>query len=207
MVLDLSRSSPDAIWSTFTKKKRQGIRRFEKDGFMITEARTLEDLYRFYQLHEKNITHIEGTLRPLSHFVDIWNTMPDETRITSLSRGSVVAGGLLTLIDTQHRSVTLTYLSLNRDLPNAYTPSHYILWEAIGWAWEHGFRRVCFGREYHEYLDGASPRCRVKRDFGAESEPIYSTMISTSRLLSMGIRSRKYLDLSRSVRARIRKQG
>lgn len=203
MVLDLSRSPPDAIWSTFTKKKRQGIRRFEKDGFVVTEAQTLEDLYRFYQLHDKNIMHIEGTLRPLSHFVDIWNTMPDETRITSLSRGSLVAGGVLTLIDTAHRSVTLTYLSLNRDLPNIYTPSHYIFWEAIRWAWENGFQRVSFGREYHKDLNGSSPRCRIKRDFGAQSQPIYSTLISTSRLLSMGIRSRKYLDLSRSVRARI----
>jgi len=148
MVLDLSRSPPDAIWSTFTKKKRQGIRRFEKDGFVVTEAQTLEDLYRFYQFHDKNIMHIEGTLRPLSHFVDIWNTMPDKTRITSLSRGCLVAGGVLTLIDTAHRSVTLTYLSLNRDLPNIYTPSHYIFWEAIRWAWENGFQRVSFGREY-----------------------------------------------------------
>ena len=50
---------------------------------------------------------------------------PDEVRVTLLANDSIVAGGLFLMIPARpHKTVHLTYLSLNRDLPNTYHPTY-----------------------------------------------------------------------------------
>jgi hypothetical protein len=50
-VSDLKTTPPDAIWNSFTSDsgERKKIRRFEKDGFELTKARSRDDPDIFYQ--------------------------------------------------------------------------------------------------------------------------------------------------------------
>jgi hypothetical protein len=194
MVLDLSRSPPEKLWDSFTARsgQRTKIRQFEKSGFEIREVRTEDDLHLFYRYYAENMKYIGGSLPPLSFFAGLLETMPDEVRITLLSKGPLVAGGTLNILDRPRRRVHGIYLSLNRDLPNKYSPSYYIYWDSLVWAWENHYEKVTFGREYAKDLNDSNPRYRIKRDFGAEFEPVHSRMVPLSRIFAMGVRYKHY---------------
>jgi|GEM_PF-291084 hypothetical protein len=206
LVIDLKRTPPDDIWNSFTSDsaERKKVRRFEKDGFELTEARSRGDLDIFYQYYEENVNQItDGLLTPFSYFSGMWDAMSDEIKILLLVKGSTVAGGQLLLSDERRKRVYLYFLALNRSLPTCYHPTVYLNWKSIVWAWENRYEKVSFGREITRNLHQQNPTYRIKKGFGATFEPIYSEIIPTSPMLSMGIRSRKYLDWGRSVRSRI----
>jgi hypothetical protein len=187
MVLDLSESPPEKLWSTFSAKKgqRKFIRRFDENGFSLAEADSLDDLELFYKYYEENIKRIGGKLQPYSRFTELWNTLADDIRITLLSKESVVAGGMLMISDKPRKTVYTTYLSLNRNLPGTYHPSYYLWWEAINWAWENKFEKVSFGAQH---LDENNPRYRVKNDLGARFNPMYSRMVTLTKSFTMGVK-------------------
>lgn len=187
MVLDLSEVPPEELWKTFSAKKgqRKFIRRFDENGFSVTEAESQEDLDQFYRYYAENIKRIGGTLQPYSRISDLRDSMPDDVRITLLSKGSIVAGGMLMLSDRSRRTVYTTYLSLNRDLPKTYHPSYYLWWEAINWAWDHHLEKVSFGAQR---LEEDNPRYRIKYDFGARFQPLYSGMIPLTKTFVLGLK-------------------
>src|SRR5690606_14232437 len=117
--------------------QRKLIRRFETDEFEITEVDTEADLQRFYQYYAENMNRKGAVLPPFSYFSELYRTMSDRARVTLLTRGPLVAGGVFNLLDTRRRKVYGLYLSLNKNLPNKYSPSYYLYWEGVNWAWEH----------------------------------------------------------------------
>lgn len=206
LVIDLKTTPPDAIWNSFTSDsgERKKIRRFEKDGFELTEASSQDDLEIFYQYYKENVNQItDGLLTPFSYFSGMWDAMSDELVIMLLVKGSTVAGGQLFLCDERRKRVYLYFLALNRNLPTCYHPTVYLNWKAITWAWENQYEKVSYGREIERNLHKKNPTYRLKASFGAKFEPIYSEIITISPLLSMGIRSRKYLAWGQSVQSRI----
>ena len=198
MIIDLMRSPPEKIWNSFSSPKRKMIRRFERHGFEITEVRCEEELRLFYNYYEANINHIGGTLQPYSTIVDLWNTFSDDIRVTLLSKGSLVAGGLLQLRDRPRKTVHSVYLSLNRGLLDKYTPTYYLDWEAVNWAFENNYERFSFGLEYSSDLNENNPRYRLKRSFRAEFKPVFSALIPLTRLFSIGVR---YKNIAKKMRA------
>lgn len=184
MMLDLKKNPPDVIWSTIlSKDQRQKIRAFEKDGFEIHEADTDRDIERFYHYYKKNMVHINGEILPISFFRRLRESSPeDSVRLSVLTKGDVFAGGGLTLTWPEQKAVYFEYLSLNRALPNRYTPSLAVAWEGIRWAGENGYETVSFGRQKWE---PNSPRFRNKARFGAEFIPILSRLVVLSKTASL----------------------
>jgi|APFre7841882654_1041346.scaffolds.fasta_scaffold05419_2 lipid II:glycine glycyltransferase (peptidoglycan interpeptide bridge formation enzyme) len=200
MVLNLRLSPPEKIWDNFSAKKgqRKFIRRFDENGYSLTEIQSLDDLKLFYNYYQENIKFIGGTLQTFSHFTDLWNNfLSNEMRITLLSKNSTIAGGVLMLTFKPQKTVYLHYLSLNRNLPNTYHPSYYLFWEAINWAWNNGYEKVSFGTQ-HLYEN--NPRFRIKNDFGVNFEPIYSKMIPLTKLFILGYKCKQYLNKSTFLR-------
>jgi len=197
MVVDLTESCPEAIWNSLSSPRRKTIRRFDKQGYEITEVRSEDDLRIFYHYYEANIRHIGGTLQPFSHFADLRSSLSDDIRITLLSKGPLVAGGLLQLQDKPQKTVYSVYLALNRELPAKFSPTYYLDWEAITWACEHNCEKFSFGTEYLNDLNESNPRYRLKRAFGGQFKPVYTSLIPLTRLFSMGV---KYTRLLRNRR-------
>ena len=204
MVLDLSISPPERIWSSFTSDggQRKLIRRFETDGFEITEVDTEADLQRFYQYYAENMNLKGAVLPPFSYFCELYRTMSDRARVTLLTRGPLVAGGVFNLLDPRRRKVYGLYLSLNKNLPNKYSPSYYLYWEGVNWAWEHHYEKFSLGLEYEKDLDPSNPRYRIKRDFGGQFEPVISRMIPLTALFAMGVRFKTFHSERRAAGSR-----
>ena len=184
MVLKLAESPPEAIWNTLSSRKRGLIRKFEKDEFSVVEGQSREDLEIFYTYYKANINTIGGRLHPFSYFAELCDSLAEETRVTVLSDGPIVAGGMFMLLDKPHRTLYLCYLSLNRELPNKYSPTLYLSWEAINWARENKYEKISFGAQH---LDESNPRYKAKYDLGARFVPFYSWMVPLTKPCSLGM--------------------
>ena len=194
MILNLLEYPPEKIWNKFSSKKgqRKFIRRFDDNGFGVTEVHSEKGLKLFYQYYKKNIVFIGGTLEPFRYIKALWDSLPEnEIRITLLSKNSTIAGGLLMFPYKPLKIVYLVYLSLNRDLPNTYHPTYYLFWEAINWAWSNTYEKISFGPVP---FDENNPHYRIKNEFCAEYEPIYSRTISLSTPFSLAIKARNVLS-------------
>lgn len=199
MLVDLSRTPPDALWDSFSARRgqRKSIRRFRKDGFEVTEVHSPEEKKLFYHHYQESIAHVGGTVQPFARFVEIWDSFSGDVRTTLLSKGEIVAGGLLTFLDRPRKTVYLTYLAINRDLPNAYHPSYALWWDAVTWAWENGYETASLGIQHQHDLNR---RFRMKRDFGAHFRPIYSKMVPLTPSFAAALRT-KELVARRFLRA------
>jgi hypothetical protein len=194
LILNLRESPPEKIWETFSARKgqRKFIRRFDETGYTLTEIHSPEGLKTVYDYYEENIKFIGGSLRPFSHFTDVWNTFPrDQIRITLLAKDSTVAGGLLMFVHKPQKTVYFQYLSLNRKLPNTYHPSYYLYWEAINWAWNNHYEKISFGAQH---LNEDNPRFRIKHEFGGKFVPVYTKMIPLTTMFTHIYTVKKYID-------------
>lgn len=192
MLVHLSRTPPDVIWDSFSARsgQRKFIRRFEKDGFEVTEVRSLEEKKLFYQNYRENMTHVGGTVHPFARFMEIWDRFYGEVRSTLLSKGEIVAGGLLTFLDRPRKTVYLTYLAINRNLPNRCHPSYALWWDAVNWAWESGYETASLGVQHHHDFNR---RFRMKRDFSAHFRPIYSKMVPLTSSFAVALKTKEVI--------------
>jgi hypothetical protein len=196
MVTNLRVSPPDAIWAGLSKNVRFAIRTFEKDGFEVSEISRPGDLDDFYRYYVGNMTHINGKILPLAFFERLLERFPDEVRVTALSRDGLFAAGSLALLDPARKIFYGNYLAINRDLPNRYTPSYYIMWESINWAWKNGYEKLSSGRQK---LEPGNPRFRYKAKFGAEHLPVHSNLVLLSKPMLVSYKIREMLLMNRGA--------
>lgn len=197
MMLDLRKQEPDALWAGLSKYTRYNIRIFQKDGFEIQTIDSPGTLNEFYHYYVKNLEHIQGEILPLAFFERLRDRLTrDELRVTVLTRDDTVAGGTVTLVDPAKQILFCEYLALNRDLPNRYTPSLYLFWDAVTWAWENGYEQVSFGRQR---LDPNNPRFANKAKFGAEHIPIHSRLVLLSKTVLLSYKVKRMLLDSRNI--------
>ncbi|MCM2465675.1 hypothetical protein DIC75_05000 [Methanoculleus sp. CWC-02] len=198
ILLDLDQTPPETIWEEIlSKDERYKVSRFEKGGFTVQEVGKGQDMEKFYQYYRENLSHIKGYILPFTFFERLLDSFsPDEVRVAIVTNNGVFAGGNLTLLDPARKTAYFQYLALNRDLPNKYSPSYYLSWEGINWAWENGYEKISFGREK---LD--NPRVRSKAKFGAEPVPIHSRVVLLSKTASLLYQLRQTVSGSREAGA------
>lgn len=192
MVANLGHTPPEAMWAGFSKSTRSAVRTFENDGFRVREVHRPDDLEDFYRYYTRNLAHIQGDILPLTFFERIRALFsPKEQRMTVLTRDDLFAGGSLALLDPARKTFYGSYLALNRDLPNRYTPAYYIMWEDINWAWKNGYDRLFFGRQR---FDPKNPRFLNKVKFGAQHQPIQSNLVLLSKPMQFSYKLRGMLS-------------
>ncbi|WP_292365254.1 GNAT family N-acetyltransferase [Methanoculleus sp. UBA208] len=182
VILDLNRNPPETIWKEIlSKDERYKVTRFEKGGFTVQEMEQGHGIEQFYRYYSDNLNRINGYVLPFTFFQRLLDAFSqNEVRIALLTRNGVFAGGNLAILDPARKTAYFQYLALNRDLPNKYSPTYYLSWEGINWAWENGYERISLGRERPD-----NPRVRSKRKFGAEPLPIHSRVVLLSKTASL----------------------
>jgi len=190
MVSDLRKYPPDVIWNDIlTKNERNKIRKFEKNGFHVHEINQRHDIENFYHYYEENLKYIHGEILPFSFFQKLIDEyQKNELRIAVLTNGKIFVGGTLTFLYPAKKTTYFDYLSLNRNIPNRYTPTYYLFWDLVTWAWNNGYEKVSFGRQK---LDPNNPRFMNKVKFGAEHVPIHSRIAFFSKTTSLLYRLKK----------------
>ena len=139
------------------------------------------DIKKFYHYYTENSNHINGYILLFTFFERLLESFaPNGLRIALLTNDGEFAGGNLAILDPARKTVYFQYLALNRDPPNKYSPTYYLSWEGINWAWENGYEKISLGRERRD-----NPRIRSKQKFGAEPVPIHSRVVLLSKTASL----------------------
>jgi len=189
VILNLNQKNPEMIWNDIlSKDERYKISRFEKGGFEVREIDQGRDFERFYHYYAENLHHIKGRVLPFPFFQRLLDAFSPNIKIFIVTKEDAFAGGNLAILDPIRKIAYFQYLAINRDLPNKYSPSYYLSWDGINWAWNNGYERISFGRENRD-----NPRVRNKLKFGAEYVPIHSRAVLLSKTISLLYRLKKTL--------------
>jgi hypothetical protein len=143
--IDLKVKPPIFIWNKiFRHATRKRIRRFERDGFQVREARTRSDFANFLVTYYKNMEHIKAPTFSIKFFENVWNMLYPENFNVLLVEKRRTVGGIAFF--KYMKSIYLTYLGIDREaLSSRYRITPYVFWKAIKWAEEDGFRYVSLG--------------------------------------------------------------
>ncbi len=167
---------PDArkVLQKFAKTQvQQRIHKAEREGLIVRLGTTWDDLQLFYDLHLKTRKRLGAPIQPLRFFRLIWQRliMQDLGFVLLAYKNSQLLAGAVFL----HYNKTLTYKYSASD-PSSWRlhPNNLILWRAINWGCEHGYRIFDWGRTD---LDQQGLR-EFKLGWGSEEQIIYYSVLA-----------------------------
>lgn len=183
MEIDLEATSSEFIWNkVFSQNRRWKIRRFERDGFQVQEARSRSDLRDFYNLYYMNMKHIGASPYPYEFMENMWSMLyPDNLRIWLVGKQKRI-GGIAVFKD--RRRTYLVYAGINRkQVFSQYQVVTYLVWKEIEKAEEEGCRYVSLGSTPS---DSKNPYYLQKMSFGSsflQQEIVSHPLNSTGHIL------------------------
>jgi CelD/BcsL family acetyltransferase involved in cellulose biosynthesis len=140
-------SDLDRVFTQFHKSRVQNeIARAEREGVEIRRAEVSTDLTDiFYDLHVETRSRLGAPVQPRSYFRLLWQRMLDPGLgflLLAYSAGRPIAGAIF--LSWKHTVIYKYGASERQSL--GLRPNHAILWNAIRWASENGYRTFDFGR-------------------------------------------------------------
>lgn len=135
----------DPTWANI----RTSIRKAAKEGVKVRLAESERDLREFYGLHLRTTKKHGMPAQSFGYFRNLWNIVrPErETRLWLASQdGRTIAASLFIAFG---RRVSYVF---NASEPTAVTirPNYPLIWEAIKWACDGGYRQFSFGKTSQE---------------------------------------------------------
>jgi hypothetical protein len=161
VVLDLS-PGPQALFDRFAKNRRRDIRIAMRNGIEVSEETTVDDLHAYWEVYSawrktqrKQIQHNQT----FASIERVHHLRRNHRRFLARYQGKVIAasgvrlcpGGL---IEYSNNCSLDEFMKL--------LPNDLLVWRAIEWSCQHGFKRYCLG--------GAHP---FLRKWGGTVMPIY----------------------------------
>lgn len=193
MGINLLEKPCDFIWNSIFKKadqQRKTIRHFEKDGFILREARNKEDLVISYNMYHKHMTeHVKIKGSEFEFFKNMWELLyPENFRIFISEKDGDPIAFIGFFIDSRIKTLHSMHLGYFPDkLSSRYNISYYLNWNALRWAEENGFHYFNFGSTPS---DTNSKYFKIKRMLGADFNQNYIVFIPIDRkkfILRQGI--------------------
>ncbi len=170
--------SPDSesVYKRFKRTQvQQSIRKAEKDGVTVRMGTKWDDVKLFYKLHLKTRRRLGVPIQPLRYFRNLWKNLIDQGLgfiILAYHEEELLAGAVFL-----HWKQTLTYKYSASD--NRFWnlhPNNLVLWEAIHWGCENGYKVFDWGRTD---LDDRGLR-DFKLGWGSEEKLLQYTILSDS---------------------------
>ena len=142
-ILELDRELED-LWNVIGRKNRNMVRKAEKNGVEIVEARSKSDLRMFYRLYLKTMKKLGSPPHPYKFFESLWDFFYPRNLIIPLAMYNkrYISGSLFIMHkDTIHHAYNCSlkdYLGLGQN--------NLMQWYIIKWGNENGFKYLDFGR-------------------------------------------------------------
>jgi CelD/BcsL family acetyltransferase involved in cellulose biosynthesis len=163
--VDLTRPE-EALWQGFEGSARQNVRKAQRNGVMVREGRSLEDVRIFYDMHcSVRKSKYRLLPQPFAFFERIHAYFAPDDRLTVLLAevdGQAVAG-----IFFLQWSGTL-YYKFNASIWREHCPNDLLVWEGIRMGRRRGLRKLDFGCSDYEQPG----LLRYKRKFATEERVI-----------------------------------
>lgn len=146
-LIDLARPA-EAIWEGLNRTARKNVRRAERDGLIVQEVTTEEELADFYALLRQVYADAQVPLADVSLF----RTAFDLLRPRGLARFVLarspqgVAGARVVLL---YKGVIFDwYAGADRELRDS-RPNDFLVWHTLQWGAAHGYHTFDFGGAGH----------------------------------------------------------
>ncbi|HEY9246720.1 MAG TPA: peptidoglycan bridge formation glycyltransferase FemA/FemB family protein [Candidatus Methanoperedens sp.] len=142
-LVDLGKSR-DELWSSLSKSRRYGIKKGLKEGVLIEEIKSLDEITVAYNLLLATYKKARIPLADISLFISMFEILSkkDMGRIFFAKSGDICIGVILILIYKD--SIYDWYAGASRDYLNLY-PNDILPWHAMEWGLKNGFSVFDFG--------------------------------------------------------------
>jgi CelD/BcsL family acetyltransferase involved in cellulose biosynthesis len=165
---------PDAVFHTFKKTQvQQCIIKAERDGVTVRRGDSVADLAIFYALHVQTRRRVGTPVQPRRYFDLLWKRLfePGLGFLLVAYKGDVPLAGAVFL--AWNGTVIYKY-SASDPAHWRLRPNNLLLWTAIQWACENGYRTFDFGR-----TDLTDEGLRnFKNGWGTKEEPLIYSVIA-----------------------------
>ena len=181
--LELERDD-DAVFRRFHKSQvRANIRRAQRDGVTVRAASCERDLtHGYYRLHLRTRRRLGVPTQSRRFFRLLWQRVIQAGLGFALlgDAGEMTVAGAIFL----HWNGRLIYkFGASDERFTRLRPNHAVMWEAIRWGCERGYRTFDFGRSG---LDDSGLRA-FKSGWGAKERPLrYTTVVGASPAADAG---------------------
>jgi len=144
-VLDIG-SNPDAVFARFNPKRiRWSIHKAEKEGVNVRWGADRLDLDVFYRLHVETRHRLGVPVQPRRYFELLWRRVIDAGLgfiLLAYIGNHPIAGGVFLTFNT---TLTFKYAASDKNFWHLY-PNNLLIWTAIQWGCENGFRVFDMGK-------------------------------------------------------------
>jgi hypothetical protein len=164
------KGSFDEIWErAFEKSKRRQTRKAIREGLAVSEARSLDDVARYYRIYERRAEQWGGRFRyPERLFADLFESGGPIVKLFLASRGDETLGGHLNFY---FRDSVIAWNGVVRDTADGTQASTLLYSECFRHACENGYRSYNLGSslgkqsliDYKESLGGVLHRYHTVR--------------------------------------------
>lgn len=137
-------SQLDKLWDSIGKKNRNMVRKAEKKSIKIIRASDIDDLKLFYIIYLDTMKRLGSPPQPYKFFKEIWHLFyPNRILLLLATCGTEYVAGSLFFLHKNiiHHSYNC---SLKEHLGSGQ--NNMMLWYAIKWGNENGFKYLDFGR-------------------------------------------------------------
>jgi len=141
MLLDISGTTQEALWSSFDAKVRNQVRKAQKEGVEVKWG-AQENLQSFYPVFAKNMRDLGSPVHGLKFFKAVFDVFPEMHLGLALYKGEVI-GGLVRL--HWGNELVLPWASTLREYRHL-CPNNALYWSALCYAFESKCKQIDFGR-------------------------------------------------------------
>lgn len=142
-ILPLDRKIEE-LWKGIGDKNRNMVRKAEKSGVQVIEAKSKADLENFYRLYLKTMKKLGSPPQPFKFFERMWDLFYPQSLLMPLAKYEeiYIAGGLFFL----HSGIIHHAYSCSLEEYLRLAPNDLIQWHIIEWGNKNGFGCLDFGR-------------------------------------------------------------
>lgn len=174
----------DAVFARFKQKSvRHAIRQSERKGVTVRMGRTRDDLLgTFYSLHVATRRRLGTPVQPRRYFELLWERIIAPGHgfvLVAEANGAPIAAAVFLAANGE---IVYKYSASDADAWSL-RPNNALLWHAIRWGCENGFRRFEFGRSE---LENEGLRS-FKRSWGTEELPLVVSTLGEAGQASPGV--------------------
>lgn len=142
-VVNLS-TDQDSVWKKIDKGSiRWAINKAKKEGVKVIRGRNLRHLQIFYRLNGQNKRNLGIPAHPWRFLKNIWQTMPQNTRIYLAKYQNKFVAGIMTL---NFRDTIIYAYGASDKSYLKFHPNNLIIWQAIQDGCREGYKYFDFGR-------------------------------------------------------------
>jgi hypothetical protein len=147
-ILDLSRSE-EQIFSNFRSSTKRNIKKAIREGVKVNIDNSLESIREFYRLN--CMTRKDHGLPPQPYFFfkNIYNHIISENHgivVSASFKGKIIAGAVYFHFGEK---ALYKYGASDRRYQH-FRANNLIMWEAIKWYCQQGYKSFCFGKTEHD---------------------------------------------------------